>query len=69
MVGPHDGVIRSGRKTGAPSLSLSLSLSLCPEKTQQEVFKSRSRLSPGSKSAGTLTLDVKVKNNFTPPEL
>ena len=27
MVGPHDGVIRSGRKTGAPSLSLSLSLS------------------------------------------
>lgn len=67
MVGPHDGVIRSGRKTGAPSLSLSLSL--CPEKTQQEVFKSRSRLSPGSKSAGTLTLDVKVKNNFTPPEL
>ena len=57
VVGPHDGIIRSGRKTRA--------LSLCHVKTQQElvIFKLERRLSQGTKSSGTLIL------NFEPPKL
>ena len=57
VVGPHDGIMRSGRKTRA--------LSLCHVKTQQElvIFKLERRLSQGTESAGTLIL------NFEPPKL
>ena len=53
MVGPHDGIIRRGRKTRALSPSLSLP---CEDTARGGYLQARKRALSGTKSPGTLIL-------------